>query len=146
MATNQTSKNICKYTHRKADKFLVIALHTPEDLLAVMTQLIQFFFNHSCIQGLTFLNELLTLHNYLLNFVVVQGNFLLESLCQKKALALSTKSTRQQPGQLKMQLLKSITERTVWVTNRDCAKYSCHEQEQAIKLNLEFHSLLSQNQ
>lgn len=98
IATNQTSTNICKYTHRKADKFLVVAFHTTEDLLAVTMQLIQFFFNHSCIQGLAFLNELLTLHNYLLNFAVVQWNFLLESLCKRKARALSTKSTWQQAG------------------------------------------------
>lgn len=104
--TNQRTTYICKYTHRKADKFLVIAFHTPKDLLTVTAQFIQFFFNDSCIHRLSFLNELLTLQNYLLNFVVVQWNFLLESLHKRKACALSMKSTLQQPKLLRMQVFE----------------------------------------
>lgn len=63
----------------------MVSFHTPEDLLAVAPELIQLFLDDGCIQRLTLFYQLLSLGDYLLDLIVVQGNFLLEGLGKHKS-------------------------------------------------------------
>lgn len=68
------------FTYRESCEFLVVSVHSSEDLLTVSLQLLQLLLDDSCIQRFTLLNQSITLPEHQLDLPRVQVDLLLKRL------------------------------------------------------------------
>lgn len=78
-----TGRNGGRTDRASVHKAVVEASHSAKDLLAVGVQLLQLVLNQRSVQRGTLLDQVLPEHDQGVDFVGVQGDFLLEALQRK---------------------------------------------------------------